>query len=103
MKIALTADTRPRIASEGNTWTNVLRTTMLTLSNAPVSASMARDKMKFCENPNTIVASPNPATDQSSARPARRSGGRCAMRQRHHQCPQRRRRPQPAQPARADL
>ena len=55
------------------------RTTTLTLSNAPVSASIANDSQNDLLSPNTIVATPKPATAQSIARPAFFIGGRWAM------------------------
>ena len=44
MKIAFTAETRPRIASGVSTCTSVARTTTLMLSSAPVSSSIANDR-----------------------------------------------------------
>ena len=79
MNTALTAETRPRIASGVSTWTSVPRTTTLTLSSAPVSASAMNDRTKLLDRPKTIVAAPKPATAHTRATPGRRSGGRWAM------------------------
>ena len=64
MNIELTAETRPRISFGVLIWVMTCRITMLTLSNAPVSASAAIESQKFVEKPNTMVATPKPATDQ---------------------------------------
>src|SRR5271165_2940143 len=44
MKMALIAETRPRISSGVSNWTSVWRTTTLTLSSAPVSKSVANER-----------------------------------------------------------
>ena len=79
MKMMFTAATRPRIESGGSVWMRVWRTTTLTLSNAPVSASMAKLSQNEVLSPKTTVAAPNPATASSIARPDRSIGGRWAM------------------------
>lgn len=67
-----TALTRPRIVSGVRMGTSTLRITMLTLSNAPTSASASADSQKLRDSPNTSVATPKPATTHSSVlrRPA---------------------------------
>jgi hypothetical protein len=72
MKSALTADTRPRIASGVCNCTSDERTTTLTMSAAPMSARAASESTNERDTPNTIVRSPNSATAPNIRRPARR-------------------------------
>src|SRR5262245_29777418 len=78
-KTALTAETRPRIASGVSICTRVPRTTTLILSSAPATASATNDRRKLRDSPKTTIIAPKPATASSSARPARASGGRWAI------------------------
>lgn len=78
MNMLLTAEARPRIASGVRVSISVLRTTTLTLSNAPSAISATSDRMNERERPKTMVAIPKPATAQSSVWPERLSGGRWA-------------------------
>jgi hypothetical protein len=58
MKVALTALTRPRISSGVSSCTSVWRTTMLTMSAAPLTASATIATMKWVENANTRIEAP---------------------------------------------
>src|SRR5205823_2799173 len=78
MKILFTDETRPRISSGVTSCTIEPRMITLTLSNAPRRKSTPSDNQNTFDNPNRIVAAPNPVTHQSSVFPARFIGGRCA-------------------------
>ena len=71
-----TAETRPRIESGVRNGTSTPRMTMLTLSNAPTSASAPSDSQKLRDKPKIIVATPKPATTHSKVLPACCIGGR---------------------------
>src|SRR5215471_7759547 len=79
MKILFTDDTRPRITSGVTNCTIEPRMITLTLSNAPMRKSRPSDNQNTFDNPNRMVARPNPVTDQSNALPAYFIGGKCAI------------------------
>ena len=78
MKIEFTALTRPLFSSGVLICTRVCRTTTLTMSAAPRTASAARESRKDRERPKTIVMTPNSATQGNIRAPARRASGLCA-------------------------
>ena len=78
MNTALTAATRPRIASGVRSWRTVERTTTEMLSAAPRQKSAASESGKLVERPKTMVATPKAATATRSVRPACRIGGSSA-------------------------
>ena len=53
MNSPFTALTRPRMASGVSSWTSVWRTTTLTMSAAPETASAAIDSQNTVDSPNT--------------------------------------------------
>ena len=78
MNSALTAETRPRIASGVCSCTSDERTTTLTMSEAPRVDSAMSDSVNELETPKIIVAIPNNATAPNISRPAWRFNGRRA-------------------------
>ena len=57
------------------TCNKVLRTTTLTMSQAPLAHSNTADRIKLRDTPNPIMHRPNPATANSNVRPVRSNGG----------------------------
>src|SRR5881392_169125 len=70
IKMLLTAETRPRISSGVISWTIEPRIITLTLSNAPTRNNKPSDNQNSFDNPNRIVAMPNPVTHHSKVLPA---------------------------------
>ena len=79
MKMLFTAITRPRTKSGVLVCSTDCRNTTLTLSKAPVSASIAHESQMDRESPKPMVARPKPATLHSMTGPARRMRGECAI------------------------
>src|SRR5206468_11162021 len=75
IKILFTDETRPRISSGVTNCTIEPRMITLTLSNAPTRHSTPSDNQNVFDNPNRMVAKPNPVTHQNNALPARFIGG----------------------------
>src|SRR6516162_1857152 len=65
----LTPVIRPRSQSGVSSWRTMFLMTVLTVSDAPVSARQVNVSQNDRESPNTTVASPYPVTAQSSSRP----------------------------------
>ena len=78
MNRLFTADTRPRSESGVSSCASASRITTLTASHAPAANSIANERKKFLERPNTTMAIPNPVTALTRAAPERRNGGRWA-------------------------
>src|SRR5947207_13457958 len=79
IKMLFTDETRPRISSGVTSCTIEPRMITLTLSNAPTRHSSPSDNQNTFDNPNRLVAKPNPVTHQNNALPARFLGGRRAI------------------------
>src|SRR5437867_484422 len=78
IKILFTDETRPRISSGVTSCTIEPRMITLTLSNAPMRKRTPSDNQNAFDNPNRIVAIPNPVTHQSKVLPACFIGRKCA-------------------------
>src|SRR5262249_22768371 len=78
MNSELTALTRPRMASGVSSWITGCLITTLSMSDAPITTSMAIDKMNEVDSPNRTVANPNVATAAYITNPTRLVSGQRA-------------------------